>query len=647
MPDAVDTADSAPDVVRTAPPDAGPCIRGKTLPELLYETTEAYENPRALNQPTEDGWVPLSLDRFRQRAEETALGLLDLGLDRGDKVALLMESDVPFCVVDMGCLIGGLIDVPLYLSSSAEQMQYVVEHSEAKVLVVSNPKRLAQAAEILPDLPRIDTVILCESGDAEDDRPELPHGVELMTLDAVQERGRSSVEDQAAAIAELRAQIDADDLATIIYTSGTTGRPKGVMLSHENISSNAITSVGELDDFETGPEGEVVISFLPLTHVFARMLQYAFMYRGVSVYFTHPDNLVEALPKVRPTVFASVPRVLEKVYAGIKKKVMAMTGIQKAIGEWGLEVAQEYDMEQPGSALYKAKHAIADRIVFRKWRAALGGRVKYIVVGGAALQPDLANILAAAGITTLQGYGLTETSPVITYTRPWRNKPGTVGEPLPGVEVKIADDGEILTRGPHVMKGYYKAPDKTDAVIEDEGWFHTGDIGEFDEESFLKITDRKKDLFKLSTGKYVMPQPIENRMGSEPLVDNAVVVGSDRKFCTALVFPNPDQVRAQAKEFGLDSEQAIDDLLAEPDIVDAFRSIVQSANEGMDHWSTVKRFALIPDELTVESDLLTPTLKIRRPKIHKSYADEIEALYYEEDEPPSDRTEQGAVLVEA
>ncbi|PSQ83126.1 MAG: long-chain fatty acid--CoA ligase, partial [Bacteroidetes bacterium QH_2_63_10] len=525
-------------------------------------------------------------------------------------------------------------------------MQYVAEHAEIDALVVFNPKRLAQAAEILPDLPRIDTVVLCDPGDAEDERPELPDRVEVLTLDAVQERGRTSVDDQAAAIEELRAQIDADDLATIIYTSGTTGRPKGVMLSHENISSNAITSVGQLDDFETGPEGEVVISFLPLTHVFARMLQYAFVYRGVSVYFVHPDNLVEALPKVRPTVFASVPRVLEKVYAGIKKKVMAMTGIQKSIGEWGLEVAQEYDMTEPGSALYKAKHAIADRLVFRKWRAALGGRVKYIVVGGAALQPDLANILSAAGITALQGYGLTETSPVITYTRPWRNKPGTVGEPLPGVEVKIADDGEILTRGPHVMQGYYKAPEKTDEVIEDEGWFHTGDIGEFDEEGFLKITDRKKDLFKLSTGKYVMPQPIENRMGSDPLVDNAVVVGSDRKFCTALVFPNQDQVRAQAKEFGLDPEQAIDDLLAEPDIVNAFRSIVQGANEGMDHWSTVKRFALIPDELTVESDLLTPTLKIRRPKVHEAYADEIEALYYEGDEPPGDRTERGAVLVE-
>ncbi len=643
MPDTADT-DTAPSAVHTAPPDAGSCVLGKTLPELLYDATEAYENPRALNQPTDDGWVPMSLDRFRKRAEETALGLLELGLNRGDKVALLMASDVHYCVVDMGCLIGGLIDVPLYLSSAPEQMQYVADHAEAEALVVSNPKRLAQAADLLPDLPRIETVVLCDPGEGEEESPELPDRVELKTLDAVQELGRTAVEDRAAAIDELRAQIDADDLATIIYTSGTTGRPKGVMLSHENISSNAITSVGEINDFEPGPEGEVVISFLPLTHVFARMLQYAYMYRGVSIYFVHPDDLVDALPRVRPTVFASVPRVLEKVYAGIKKKIMGMDGIQKAIGEWGLEVAQNYDVTEPGSALYKAKHAVADRLVLREWRAALGGRVKYIVVGGAALQPDLANVLAAADITALQGYGLTETSPVITYTRPWRNKPGTVGKPLPDVEVRIADDGEILTRGPHVMQGYYKAPDKTDAVMED-GWFRTGDIGEFDDEGFLKITDRKKALFKLSTGKYVMPQPIENQMGTDPLVDNAVVVGNDRKFCAALLFPAQDQVRAQADELDLDREQAIDDLLAEPDIVDTYRSLVQGANEGMDPWSTVKRFALIPDELTVDSGLLTPTLKVRRPQVHEAYADEIEALYYE-DEPPSSRTERGAVLVE-
>jgi long-chain acyl-CoA synthetase len=631
-----------PGPIHTAPSDSGPPILEKTLPDLLYDACEQYENPKALNQPLEDGWEPLSLDQFRVRSEETALGLLELGLERGERVALLLESDVPFCILDMGCLLAGLIDVPLYLSSSAEQMTYVAEHAEAKALAVANPKRLHQAAEILPDLPQIETVILCDS-DPNADYPDLPDQVDLVTLDEVQARGRESTDDQDAAIRGLRNQIHADDLATIIYTSGTTGRPKGVMLSHENISSNAMTSVGELEEFEPGADGEVIISFLPLTHVFARMLQYAFMARGVSIYFTHPDDLVEALPKVRPTAFASVPRVLEKVYAGIRKKIMGMEGLQRSIGEWALGVARQYRMDEQMSLFYKVRRAIADRLVFQKWRDALGGRVKWIVVGGAALQPDLANTLAAADITTVQGYGLTETSPVIAYSRPHRNKPGTVGDPLPGVEVCIADDGEILTRGPHVMQGYYKRPEKTHEVLTEDGWFHTGDVGEFDDNGFLKITDRKKDLFKLSTGKYVMPQPIENELGSQPLVDKAVVVGSDRKFCAALIFPTEDQVRAQAKELDLDAEQPFEELLRSPDIVDAFRDLVAEANEGMDHWSTVKRFALVPEELTIESGLLTPTLKVKRPNIQKTYAHEIEALYYE-DEPPSTPTDSGAVI---
>ena len=644
-PHATDISDrftAMPGPIYTAPSDASDVALGRTLPELLYDACAAYENPRALNQPTGDGWEPLSLDQFRVQSEETALGLLDLGLERGDRVALLLESDVPFCIMDMGCLLAGLIDVPLYLSSSADQMTYVAEHSEAKALAVANPKRLEQAAEILPDLPEIETVILCDPGD-NPAIPELPDRVSLITLEEVRARGREATSDQDADIQALRDQIDADDLATIIYTSGTTGRPKGVMLSHENISSNAVNSVGELGDFETGADGEVVISFLPLTHVFARMLQYAFMMRGVSIYFTHPDDLVEALPKVRPTAFASVPRVLEKVYAGIRKKIMGMEGLQRTIGEWALNLAQGYKMDEPMSAIYEMKRAVADRLVFKKWRAALGGRVKWIVVGGAALQPDLANTLAAAGIPTIQGYGLTETSPVITFTRPKRTKPGTVGEPIPGVEVRIADDGEILTRGPHVMEGYYKRSDKTDEVLTDDGWFHTGDVGEVDENGFLKITDRKKDLFKLSTGKYVMPQPIENQLGSEPLVDKAVVVGSDRKFCAALIFPTEDQVRAEAEERDLDPDLSFKELLKAPEIIDAFRSLVMEANEGLDHWSTVKRFALVPDELTIESGLLTPTLKVKRPQIQKTFCGEIDALYYE-DEPPETPTDRGAVI---
>jgi long-chain acyl-CoA synthetase len=613
--------------IHTAPADSETPVRGKTLPELLYEADQTYDNPAALNQPTGDGWTPLSLADFRVHAEEIALGLLDLDLARGEKVALLMESDVNFCRVDMGCLIAGLIDVPVYLSTSPEQMTYVVDHSEARAMAVADHEQLEVAAQILPDLPEIHTVILCEDDGRE--RPDLPDRVQLLTLDEVRERGRASVDDQRAAIEDLRAQIDPGDLATLIYTSGTTGRPKGVMLSHENISFNAMTSVNELDEFEEGKDGEVILSFLPLTHVFARSLHYSFMARGVSVYFTSPDDLVSALPKVRPTAFASVPRVLEKVYAGIQKKITEMEGLQKTIGSWALGVARRYKLGEQNGLMYDLQKSLADALVFSKWREALGGRVKYIVVGGAALQADLANTLAAANITTLQGYGLTETSPVIAYSRPSRNKPGTVGEPLPGVEVKIADDGEILTRGPHIMQGYFKAPEKTEKVMSEGGWFHTGDIGEFDENGYLKITDRKKDLFKLSTGKYVMPQPIENRLGSQPLVDKAVVVGNSRKFCSALIFPSEDQVRARAKAMGLDPDQPFEDLLNQDEVIREFQDLVDSANEGMDHWSTVKRFALIPDELTVESGLLTPTLKVKRPNIREAYGDEIEALYDE------------------
>jgi long-chain acyl-CoA synthetase len=571
-----------------------------------------------------------------------ALGLRDLGLERQDRVALLLESDVDFCRVDMGCLIGGLIDVPVYLSTSPEQMTYVIDHAEARALVVADMERLEVAAEIVPDLPRVESVILCN--DDGSPRPELPNRVDVLTLDEVRERGRASVDDVSRAIEDLRSQIQPDDLATLIYTSGTTGQPKGVMLTHENISFNAMTSVQELENFEEGADGEVIISFLPLTHVFARALHYAFMAKGVSVYFTSPDDLVSALPKVQPTAFASVPRVLEKVYAGIQKKITEMEGLQKTIGSWALGVARQYRLGEQTGLFYDLQKSLADSLVFSKWRQALGGRVKYIVVGGAALQADLANTLAAANITTLQGYGLTETSPVIAYSRPSRNKPGTVGEPLPGVEVCLADDGEILTRGPHVMKGYYKAPDKTSAVMTDDGWFHTGDIGEFDEDGYLKITDRKKDLFKLSTGKYVMPQPIENRLGSEPLVDKAVVVGNSQKFCAALIFPSEDQVRSKAGILGLDEAQPFEDLLDEPEIIELFQSLVDKANEGMDHWSTVKRFALIPDELTIDSGLLTPTLKIKRPKIREAYEDEIDALY--EDEPSAQkRTKKKARIV--
>lgn len=610
--------------IHTAPPDSGRAVLGKTLPDLLYEACDRYSNPQALNQLRGDGWIPMSLDDFRAQSEDVALGLRGLNLGRGDRVALFMESDVPFCIVDMACLIGGLIDVPIYLTHASEALHYVIDHAEAKALVVSNLALLAQIAPVLRDTPSIETVVV---GELEPGGmvPMLPERIQLATLKEIRAEGRAARASDPERLGALRAQIQPQDVATIIYTSGTTGKPKGVVLSHENISFNALTAFSGLQDYRSGEE--VGASFLPLTHIFARALHYGYLATGSTVYFTRPDRLSKDLQRIRPTFFATVPRVLEKVYGRILERATTMKGAQKRILNWAIDLARKYDLGEEPGGIYKLQLNLADKLVYAKWRDALGGRVKYIISGGAALSGDLANLFAAAGIYILQGYGLTETSPVITYNRPDYNRAGTVGVPLPDVEVKIADDGEILTRGPHVMQGYFRNEEKTEEVIDDNGWFHTGDIGEFTEEGYLRITDRKKDMFKLSTGKYVVPQPLENRLVTEPLVGQAVVVGSGYKFCTALIFPEEDTLRTFASSHGIDAALPLEQLVKEPVVLARYQELVDQANTGMDHWTTIKRFTLVPDQLTIENGMLTPTLKVKRSRVREAYADQIQALY--------------------
>ena len=615
------------DQVQTAPPNSGTSVRGKTLPELLYDACARYENPRFMNQPVGGAWKPFSLDDFRRQAEETALGLQALGLQRGDRVAFFMESDVYFGLADMGCLIAGIVNVPIYLTHAEEAVQFVIEHSESRAVFASNMEGVRRLTPLLSETPRVETVIVAQSAEEMEAEAHLPEHVDLLALDELCARGRQRLDEDGGAIQALRAKIAPDDLATIIYTSGTTGQPKGVMLSHENISHNALTAFSGLKGYRGGPDGEVVISFLPLTHIFARALHYGYVAHGTSVYFTSPDDLGEDLKKVRPTIFATVPRVLEKVYGSIRKKAASMQGVKKTLLNWALHLAGQYEIGRSLPLSYRLKLKVADKLVFSKWREALGGRLKYAVVGGAAMSSGLTNIFAAAGITCLQGYGLTETSPVISFNRPDCNRPGTVGVPLPDVEVRIAEDGEILTRGPHVMKGYYKSEEQTRRTIDEDGWLHTGDIGEFTEDGFLRITDRKKDLFKLSTGKYVMPSPLENRLMTEPLVEQAIVVGEGKKFCSALLFPDHDALAILAGTKGLDAEAPAEELIKTPEIIVRYRELVEQANQGMDHWSTIKRFALIPDHLTPENEMLTPTLKVKRRALNEKYGDHIQALY--------------------
>lgn len=626
--------------IHTAPPGTGEAILGKTLPDLMYDACARYTNPKLLNQPVEAVWKPYSLTAFREQAEDTALGLLGLGLQRGDRAAFYLDSDVYFCIADMGCLLAGLVDVPIYLTSAPDIIRYVIEHAEARVLVVSNVAYLRRLAEILAHTPSVAHVVVAEMA-PETSLPGLPERIRVSSLDQVREEGRRRLQEHPEAVDGLRAQIRPHNLATIIYTSGTTGQPKGVMLTHENISYNALTSISGLTGFVPGPDHEMLVSFLPLTHVFARTLHYAFVEQGTPVYFTTSDDLVNALRQVRPTAFATVPRVLEKLYARILERTEQLTGLKRALGRWGIRLAEGFELGCEPRGLAGLKYRIADALVFKKWREVVGGRIRYLVCGGAALDAKLANFFGAAGIPVYQGYGLTETSPIITYNRPGRNRAGTVGEPLPGLEVMIAEDGEILTRGPHVMIGYYKDEEKTREVLTDDGWFHTGDIGEFTPEGYLRITDRKKDLFKLSTGKYVMPQPLETRLGVEGLVENAVVMGAGRKYCTALIFPEQEALRTLASSLGLDADQSTETLLAHPRIIAEYQQLVDRANEGMDPWSTIKRFALLADHLSIENGMLTPTLKVKRPKVRQAFEKEIQALYEEE---PAVRTHDPAPM---
>jgi len=609
--------------IHTAPPGPGAVTLGRTLPSLLDEAVQKYPNAQAFHQPLPSGgWKTVSNVEFKQAADEIGLGLRALGFERGDKVAFFLNSDLYFTMADFGCLSAGITNVPLYTTYSSENLTFVTKHSESKGVFVSDPGMLEQLAGWIGDAPEVKTVILAEG---QPGGARMPDGVEVLTLDALRQKGRDALAKDPGAMDASRESIDPQDLATLIYTSGTTGLPKGVMLSHENISSNALTVLSLLDDL--GHQEEVVLTFLPLTHVYARMFQFAHVAAGHQIYYSDPDRLVGHLPEVRPTVFNTVPRVLEKVYDKVYLGVEQAEGAKKKIGSWALGMARALPTGTTPSGFKAIQMAVADKLVYSKLREKLGlTRVKFVGVGGAALRADLADTFNAFKIPVLQGYGLTETSPVVTFNRKEANRAGTIGQPIPGVEVAIAEDGEIITRGPHVMKGYYKEPEQTEEVIDADGWFHTGDIGEFTPEGFLKITDRKKALFKLSTGKYVIPQPIENQLTESPLIEQAVVVGNGHRYTTALLFPSLDATAAWAAAQGVQTTDP-HALLKEPRVVAEFERLVSEANRAMDHWSQVKRFRLVPESMTPENNLLTPTMKVKRKSVQDRYQAEIEALY--------------------
>jgi long-chain acyl-CoA synthetase len=421
-----------------------------------------------------------------------------------------------------------------------------------------------------------------------------------------------------------------------MYTSGTTGQPKGVMLTHENISSNVIAAITGLTSYLRGDD-EVSLSYLPLSHIFMRTLQYGAMWYGTRVHFSSPETLSEDFGTVRPTFLASVPRVLEKAYERIRARGEELDGVQRRIFDWAMGLSEDFDVAQTPSSWRALQLGIADRLVFSKWRDALGGRIRTVIVGGAALRPELANRFGAAGFHVLQGYGLTETSPVIAFNRPERNRAGTVGPVVAGTEARIADDDEILARGPHIMQGYWKRPETTDEVIDEDGWFATGDLGRATDDGYLIVTGRKKDLFKLSTGKYVTPEALEQALETAAWVEHALVVGEGEKYCAAVVFVSRDALaeHLDAVATGQHSDgeslrhddEAVARALEREDVREAVRAAIRDAQQDLPKWSQARRVALVADDLTREEGMLTPKLSKQRPRVRQAYQREVEALY--------------------
>jgi long-chain acyl-CoA synthetase len=610
----------------------GPRPAPGTLNQLFFEAVSKYNRPDALQVKRGGAYQPISHTEVAERVRRAARGLSSLGVRRGDRVAILSENRPEWAFADFACLTIGITDVPIYPTLPGDQIAYMLKDSGAVAVFVSNKLQAEKIREIRALLPALKTVI------GFDDIP----GLTNMSIADLEKRGaQGENKESTATYREDALTVKPDDLATIIYTSGTTGEPKGVMLTHDNIYGNVAASRTAIP-FEGR---DVALSFLPLSHIFERMAGHYLMFAtGTSIAYaesidTVPANLVE----VRPTLVLSVPRLYEKMFARVLETALTGGFLKKNIFFWARGVADRWANEklagkEPGGLL-ASQYAIAQKLVFSKLKARTGGRLRYFVSGGAPLSPDINKFFFAAGLTILEGYGLTETSPVITVNTPANFRIGTVGKVVDGVEVKIADDGEILTRGPYVMKGYYNKPDATREAIDPEGWFHTGDIGELND-GFLAITDRKKDLIVTAGGKKVAPQPLENKVKTNKYVAQAVMIGDKRKFPSMLIVPNFDQLeRWAAKRNIIWTDRA--QLLRMPTIQAKMEKEVNEELAGAAHFELPKKIGLVEHDFSIERGELTPTQKVKRKAIDKNYKALIDSLY--EDAERGGFTDQHAI----
>ncbi|HEY8185413.1 MAG TPA: long-chain fatty acid--CoA ligase [Pyrinomonadaceae bacterium] len=592
--------------------------RASSVPGLCLTAALKYAKQDALNHKIGGEWIRISAETFVERVRNVALGLAELGIKPGDRIALLSENRPEWSIADLAILSLGAINVPIYTTQAVDQIRYILTDSGSRAIFISSKKLYKHAGKALEGLDFLERIVFFDPPDDDIERST--------TLAALEKSGQERSINKPAAFGAYLKAIRPDDLATIIYTSGTTGEPKGVMLTHSNFVSNVISINAGLPISET----DTALSVLPLSHIFERTGFYIFCYSGVSVYYTASfDQVAENLREVRPTVMTAVPRLFEKVYHRIVKKGLSQKGLKRRVFVRSVEVGQRYaEAKHKGKFVGPAlalQQGLADRLVFSKWREGVGGRLRYFVSGGAPLSPALSYAFLAAGIPILQGYGATETC-IVSANRPENNRVGSVGLPFAGIEVAIADDGEILLRGPNVMRGYYGHPEETAAVLSDE-WFATGDVGHLDKDGRLYITDRKKDLFKLSNGKYVAPQQIESLIKQSEFVSQVVVVGAGRKQPIALIVPEWEAVKQALSASGEEVPSDRVSLAKLPAAVKLVQSDVALLTRELADYERIRRIALLPDEFTIDKGELTPTLKVKRRVIDQKFGDLIEELY--------------------
>jgi long-chain acyl-CoA synthetase len=599
----------------------------QTLAQLFIKAVEKHSRADALNFKKDGKWHSISSDEMISRAENIALGLYALGLRKDDKAALLAANCPEWTLTDAGCQFSGIVDVPIYTTLAPNAVEYIIKDSGAKVFFLQNKTVLEKLKNVLFDCPTIEKIVLFEDGDVEADN--------VITLKDLEKSGAELKAENPQLIKDLINAVEPSDVATLIYTSGTTGEPKGVMLSHTNIVSNTLDAGAE----HTFSPNDKPLSVLPLSHVFERTGMYLYILSGMAIYYAESiEKVADNLGEVAPTLFVGVPRIFEKVYAKARMRAANASPLKEKVFDMAIAVGKEYalltERKQPIPRLLAIKHSVADKLVFSKIRQFFGGNLSFCISGGAALSEDIYLIFTGAGISIMQGYGLTETSPVVSTNTGMNARLGTVGKAIRNIELRLAADGEIEVSGANIMLGYYNKPEATREVFTDDGWFKTGDIGTIDADGFLKITDRKKELFKTSGGKYIAPSPIEQMISASHFVSQVVLVGNDRKFPAALIVPNFEQLENYAKLNNLDLKSPAE-FCRHSEIIALIERDITELTPNLSPYERVKKVALLEKELTIEGGELTPTLKVKRRVVGEKYHAVIEKIYTDADKKKS------------